>query len=216
MGAMRMMGLFESAYWLSNFITFGSLMFLSFLLMYLVSLAWGFYFVANTDGGVILCLFWLYGLATLASAFAFGSIIQRVRVANLFSLAYFLVGFIYVAAAANLLAYVLFDPDIFGVSGTNALLLYPPLDFAKIFKDISVVTAPSEVWDAVQYKLVTIPGEHYSWANLYNGTYMYKPQLSLSGRCGAAAAAPAVCVCVCLCVCVSVCVFACARLRVCC
>jgi hypothetical protein len=194
MGAMRMMGLFESAYWLSNFITFGSLMFLSFLLMYLISLAWGFYFITNTDAGVILCLFWLYGLATLASAFAFGSIIQRVRVANLFSLAYFLVGFIYVAAAANLLAYVLFDPDIFGVSGTNALLLYPPLDFAKIFKDISVVTAPTQVWNARLYQLVTVPGAHYTWENLYNGSYMYIPQASLSGRCALfiARAAPAV------------------------
>ena len=54
---------------------------------YLIALAWGFFFVVNTNAGVMLCVFWLYGLATLATAFAFGSVIQRVRIANLFSLA---------------------------------------------------------------------------------------------------------------------------------
>lgn len=181
MGAMRMSGLFESVYWLSNFLTFGLLMFFSFLLMYVISLAWGFYFVVNTDAGVVLVLFWLYGLATLAMAFAFGAVIQRVRVANIFSLAYFLVGFIYVAAAANLLAYVLVDPHIFSADITNVLMLYPPLAFAKVFKDISVVTAPTSVWDSVNFKLVTVPGGYYSWSNLYNGTYMYISQSSLSG-----------------------------------
>ena len=158
----------------------------------------------QTDAAVLLVTFWMYGLSMLGLAFLIASVVSRVRIANLVALVMLVIGFIYVSVrgrrfrvrvcggggggvvharaqvAGNTYAYTLFDTYLIPRAVTNLVMLYPPCDFAKIFHDISYLTQPTQVWDAVALAVVTLPGKPYKWASLYNDTYSAEGQPTLS------------------------------------
>lgn len=47
LGALRTVGVWESAFWLSHFLTYAPVLIVAFTIMYFVSLAFGFYFVVQ-------------------------------------------------------------------------------------------------------------------------------------------------------------------------
>ncbi|CAK9091341.1 ABC transporter A family member 7 (ABC transporter ABCA.7) [Durusdinium trenchii] len=133
--ALRMMGLYESAYWLSWMVYYVFVMFLSATLMVLAGLAFDIPAFTNTDLVWVFLVFYLYLMAMSAFAMALSSLLPNTKTA-------IMVGFLFLTIAVffqlfvslkvfNLIT-IMYSPYRLSTAGLNAINLYPPLLFSKI------------------------------------------------------------------------------------
>jgi len=87
---MQIMGLSSVGLWLSWFITYALVYFVTAVLITVCSSGSIF---KNTSAGMVLLLFWLYGLSCFAAAFVFSALFSTAQRAVVFCLVLFLIGF---------------------------------------------------------------------------------------------------------------------------
>lgn len=184
LAAMRTMGLFDSAFWLSHVLQQLILGAIASILLYITGLACQMHFFKLTDMSVLLVVFYTYYIATACLAFLFASFISRTKVANGVAFLLFVVGFLFqVFNQVASFSYLWFDPNLFSSHASNALMLYPPIPFAKLFADINFVTKPSVRWDYDSRTQRVVDGTRYTWTTLIDGgLYTQQNVTSLSGK----------------------------------
>jgi len=133
--ALRMMGLYESAYWLSWFITYFVMMGFSAILVVVAGIATRIEVFIYSDFSWMFLLFWIYLLTMSTFAMFLSSLIPDTKVA-------IMVGFLFLACAVLFQLFVslqvfsiidlMYDPYRLPVWGRNMINLYPPLLYAKI------------------------------------------------------------------------------------
>eukprot|EP01027_Heterolobosea_sp_BB2_P007024 GEZU01010510.1.p1 GENE.GEZU01010510.1~~GEZU01010510.1.p1 ORF type:complete len:865 (+),score=220.98 GEZU01010510.1:155-2749(+) len=160
---MQIMGLKDSAYWLSWLITQMFITLLASLVIIISGYIFQLSFFLRANFLVLLSLFVTYGFSLIAFAFLISTLVSKGRAA-------LILGFIFLGATYLLNLLVANSIVVYGLysDGANAvwrilLSFYPPFNFAKIFADISFKSLP--VYSNVERKYVDGPG--YSIADVY-------------------------------------------------
>lgn len=173
LAAMRSAGLFESVYWLSWMLHYGIIMLASTLLLYAGGMAADLRFFTNTAPGPLLLGFYAYAMAMVGFACALAAVVPRVRTANIVSFLLFAFGLILqvvLSLGGSYLSYIFYDPFSFSSAGRNAILLYPPLRFAKLVADVTTNTAGVSV---VAGNTSNVIYGSFTWADYVNGNSNY-------------------------------------------
>ena len=180
--ALRMMGLYESCYWLSWVINYAVISFASSLLMVVAGVATAVPLFARTNFVVIWLVLYVYLFSMSCLAMALSAIIPSSRVATL-------VGFLFLSVAVIFQLFVslrvfdvitlMYNPYSLSTIALNAINLYPPLLFAKI---------DSNMYGYVQDRTIQINGaetnvfREYDFAAFSDGSYQYISPFQDVGR----------------------------------
>ncbi|KAJ3084515.1 ATP-binding cassette sub- A member 1, partial [Quaeritorhiza haematococci] len=163
--AMEMMGLKPSAYWISQFLSNTVLVFFNALVTCIFGLIFGFSAFKNTNFGVLLVTFFLFGLSMLMLAFFITTLVRKSRVAILIGIFIFIIGLLFESFvfSSAFLGYIWWDK---GTTPTIARVFYllPFFNFGKIFLDIT--TSTTGKLDVLTQTFV--PGPGFPWSSLYS------------------------------------------------
>jgi hypothetical protein len=133
-GAMRAMGLLDTAYWASYWALALASSLLTCAIVYVTGVASNFYLFATVDGGVLYTICLLFSLAMAGSAFVIGSVISRTRTAVLMSV-FGLIGglqLLMVSVNAPVIGYIFWDKPFPGWIRTTLELTIPGINLMKV------------------------------------------------------------------------------------
>ena len=173
-GAMRSMGLHDSAYWVSYWLLAIGISLVVALEVLIAGLAFDLPMFARADSGVLFAVFFTYLLTMSAAAFLFAAILPAVIYAAVIAAGGFMAGAAYsilsYEPADNPLAYVIFEPTAFDSSGWVDFfqLLMPPLPLTKIIADITVCTTASVELNQTTNQMEWTGGASFGWSEMAN------------------------------------------------
>ncbi|TPX32073.1 hypothetical protein SmJEL517_g04789 [Synchytrium microbalum] len=162
---MEMMGLKPSVYWISQYLSNSILVFLAALVTVCLGWAFGFSAFKNTDFGVSLVTFFLFGEAMVMFAFFLTTFISKARIAILAGIFVFVIGLLFESFvfSSSTLGYIWWAPSVVDPLGWKILVLFPFFNFGHMFLDISTLTTGR--LDTLTQTF--IPGPGFPWSSLY-------------------------------------------------
>ncbi|KAL5032325.1 hypothetical protein RTP6_000451 [Batrachochytrium dendrobatidis] len=163
--SMEVMGLRPSVYWLSHLISNSVLVFINALFTGLFGLAFGFQAFRNTNFGVILITFFLFGEAMVMMAFFITTLVRKTRVAILIGIFIFVIGLLFESFvfSSGYLGYIWWSSSTVDPAGWKCLMFIPFFNFGHMFLDIATLT--TGMLDTLTNTY--IPGPGFPWATLY-------------------------------------------------
>ncbi|KAH6568256.1 hypothetical protein BASA50_008934 [Batrachochytrium salamandrivorans] len=164
--SMEVMGLRPSVYWLSHFISNSALVFVNALCTAIWGLIFGFQAFKNTNFGVILITFFLFGEAMVMMAFFITTLVRKTRVAILIGIFLFIIGLLFESFvfSGGYIGYIWWSPATVSPVGWKVLLLLPFFNFGHMFLDIATLT--TGMLDTLTNTY--IPGPGFPWSSLYS------------------------------------------------
>ncbi|KAF0979003.1 hypothetical protein FDP41_002073 [Naegleria fowleri] len=172
--AMIMMGMKDSAYFVSWFITFFLICLVFSLVNVIGGMIFGISIFLKGNFLILLILFFCFSFSLICFAFLLSTFIKESKSALVLGFTVLAISFILNLFVSNgSVVYQLYSPDVTPAFRV-ILSFYPPFNFAKVFTDIATKTLP--VYDEVQRKFV--PGPGYTFDDFFNGsnTYDYVPK----------------------------------------
>ncbi|TPX41335.1 hypothetical protein SeLEV6574_g06147 [Synchytrium endobioticum] len=162
---MEMMGLKPSVYWISQYLSTTILVFLAALVTCCLGLAFGFSAFRNTNFGVTLITFFLFGEAMVMFAFFLTTFMSRARTAILAGIFVFIIGLLFESFvfSSPYIGYIWWAADVVDPTGWKILTLLPFFNFGRMFLDISVLTTGR--LDTLTQTFIAGPG--FPWGALY-------------------------------------------------
>jgi ABC-type multidrug transport system ATPase subunit len=160
---MKMMGLRDTAFYLSWFISFTIMCFITTLITMFSGMIFQIDMFIKSNWFVMFAMFFTFGMCLVCLAFLLSTLVNTGKSALILGFLILAVTFILNMFVGNGAAVYRLYSSIISPAVPRLLSLYPPYDFAKIFSDISYMTLPQ--YD--QYSRKYIPGPGYSWADLY-------------------------------------------------
>ena len=156
LGAMRMLGLSEFAWWFSFVLQAASVLFWTALFIIWTAYACGLTLFDHTDFSVLLCTFWLFGMANMLFGCVLASLTSSTRLMNVLCFLLFIAGVIVTIIVGQLGAIDLSGDDDEPQTNTliNAILnpvtlprgflgliqlFFPPLGLCIVISDLLVV-----------------------------------------------------------------------------
>lgn len=142
--ALRMMGLYESCYWLSWALYFMVISLLSTGLVLAAGAAFQIPYFVRTDAGVLFRVFWVFFFSMYAFALAVSSVVPNTKVATM-------TGFLFFALAVVVQLFLcldvfpvvqfLYNPAVVSPLALRLINLYPAIGFSKIDRQIVAITS---------------------------------------------------------------------------
>ncbi len=163
---MKVIGLKDSSYWFSWFLTLTVISALQTLITIAFGSATQIFIFLSTDFVPIFCLFFIYCLSLVAMAFLLSTFVNTGKSALILGFIILALGFILNTIISNpTLIFQLYDPN------TPVILpilfsIYPPFNFAKMLADITTLTQP--VLNPVTR--VYEGGKQYTFSQMYKWT----------------------------------------------
>jgi ATP-binding cassette subfamily A (ABC1) protein 5 len=165
---MKMMGLKDSAYYISWFVSFTVMCFLATLVTVFSGMAFQIVMFLETNWFVLFAMFFTFGMCLVCAAFLLSTCVNTGKAALILGFIIMAITFIVNMFVANTAVYRLYG-DFVSPAAPALLSLYPPYNFTKIFADISYQTLPT--YD--NFERVYKPGPGYKWGDLYRNDIEY-------------------------------------------
>ncbi|KAJ3185215.1 ATP-binding cassette sub- A member 1 [Gaertneriomyces sp. JEL0708] len=162
--SMQMMGLRTGIYWLSWFISTMWLVAINSLVTGIWGLIFGFSAFRNTNFGVVIVTFFLFGLGMLSLAFLITTFVRRARTAILIGIFIFIIGLLFESFvfSSAYVGYIWWDQGT-APAAYKVLMFLPFFNFGKIFLDFTTLTTGR--LDSLTSTF--IPGPGFPWSQLY-------------------------------------------------
>ncbi|KAI8921283.1 hypothetical protein DFJ77DRAFT_449232 [Powellomyces hirtus] len=161
---MEMMGLKSSVYWVSHFLSNSLLVLVGAFVTAIFGLIFGFFAFKETNFGVIIFTFFLFGEGMLMLAFFITTLVRKARVAILIGIFVFIIGLLFESFvfSSSFVGYIWWDE---GTSPTawKILIFFPFFNFGKMFLDITTYTTGR--LDTLTNTF--IPGPGFAWSTLF-------------------------------------------------
>jgi ABC-type multidrug transport system ATPase subunit len=160
---MKMMGLRDSSYYLSWFISFTVICFITSLITVFSGMIFQIKMFLNTNWFILFALFFTFELCLICAAFLLSTIVNTGKASLILGFIIMAITFVlnmFVANSASL--YNLYGDQI-SPAAVGFLSLYPPFNFARIFSDIYSMSMP--IYD--KFERTYVPGPGYKWKDLY-------------------------------------------------
>ncbi|KAI3645060.1 hypothetical protein MP228_011224 [Amoeboaphelidium protococcarum] len=165
--AMQVVGLSSYGYWIAQFLAMMPIVVLNTFFMLIFGYAFQFTFFANTDFGVLLLLFLLFGTASVAFALFISSVCPSVKLGIGFGFFFIIIGLMFIATG-TLSTYVWYvaedDPSQLAI-GWKVFMWFPFFNFGKMCQDILARTKFVQNSTASSCNFVAGPG--FKWNDLY-------------------------------------------------
>lgn len=164
---MNIMGLSDSMFWLSWFITAEILFAIVAVLVILAGVIARFEFFTNVSLGVNFLAFFLFSSAMTPVIFICSTIVSTTKQANLLGFFIFLTGLFLQMIFTNVAIYYWYSPDAWPI-WLFLFNFYPPFNFAKCCADFILLAYPSYSFATHEYS----QGSGYYWWNLSETVYV--------------------------------------------
>lgn len=165
---MRMMGMSDSAFWVSWFVNACVFVSGSTLVLMIFGAMVQFEVVLNCNVVVFFAIFWAFGMGMACLAFFLSTLIGSSKTAQTVGYAMILIGFVFQNILGGFQGY--FVALIFDGGNPNwviairwILSFYPPFLFAKVYYDTAVLSASSIDTTGLQI----VEGEGFGWNDMY-------------------------------------------------
>ncbi|KAJ3173237.1 ATP-binding cassette sub- A member 1 [Geranomyces variabilis] len=162
---MEMMGLKSSVYWISQFLSNSLLILIGAFVTAIFGLMMRFFAFKNTNFGVLVITFFLFGEGMLMLAFFITTLVRKARVAILIGIFVFIIGLLFESFvfSSSFVGYIWWDS---GTSPTawKILIFFPFFNFGKIFLDITTYTTGR--LDTLTNTFIAGPG--FAWSTLFD------------------------------------------------
>lgn len=161
---MQLMGLKESVFWITWFITAVTVSFIAVWLVIITGFIFQFDFFFMTNIAVIFITFFLFSLAMIGLSIMIAVIVGSAKQAISMGMLLYILGVLIQIffQNADFIAFIYQDDMLAANILRPIFLCYPPFSFAKVIQDIS----------AKSYNFGTKKGPGYDWADLSERNYM--------------------------------------------
>ncbi|KAH6573196.1 hypothetical protein BASA60_006151 [Batrachochytrium salamandrivorans] len=139
---MEAMGLRPSVYWLSHFILYSVLVLINALCTCVWGMIFGFQAFRNTNFGVLLITFFLFGEAMVLFAFFITTLVRKTRVAILIGIFIFIIGILFESFifSNTFIGYLWWSPESISPLWWKVLVWLPFFNFGRFLLDITTLT----------------------------------------------------------------------------